>query len=105
MWFYTYLRPIPANLGYWAVVGISSISPATVISLNEGTANNEYATPLGLAGSKYVREDQASGETVLNANGTERLKATAQGVEVTGVLLVGGSNLLARIEALEALHP
>ncbi len=102
---YTFLQPNPAFDGYWAVVDPAALSAATSTDINEGTSNDRYNTPFALNGSKYVREDEASGETVLNHNGTERLKTTAQGVEVTGKLLVGGSDLEARIAALEALHP
>lgn len=86
---YVYVATSGAD-GYWAVRRPGQLSPATSGDLNEGTSNNKYATPLGLAGSKYVREDQVSGETVLNHSGTERLKTTAQGVETIGRLTLGG---------------
>ena len=86
---YTYKKS-GANEGYWTVLTPSSVGVATPTEINEGTDNQKYASPQGLAGSKYVREDEASGETVLNADGLERLKATAQGVEATGTLKVSG---------------
>ncbi len=101
---YTYVK-VGANEGYWSVLTPSSVGVATSTEIDEGTDNQKYASPQGLAGSKYVREDETTGETVLNAGGIERVIATAQGVEVTGKLLVGGSDLLARIVALEAHHP
>lgn len=86
---YVYVTTSGAD-GYWAVRRPGQLSPATSGELNEGTSNTKYATPLGLAGSKYVREDQAIGETVLNHSGAERLKTTAQGVETSGRLTLGG---------------
>lgn len=87
---YTFLQPNPAFDGYWTVVDPAALSAATSTDINEGTSNDRYNTPLALNGSKYVREDEANGETMLNHNGTERLKTTAQGVEVTGKLKLGG---------------
>lgn len=86
---YTYIQPDTAFDGYWAVVNPSSLSAATSAEINAGTTNDKFNTPLGLQGSKYVREE-ASGETVLNHNGAERLKTTAQGVEVADRLTLGG---------------
>ncbi len=85
---YTYKKS-GSNEGYWTVLTPSSVGVATPTEIDEGTNNEKYASPQGLAGSKYVREDEASGETVLNATGEKRFKTTAQGVEVTGKLVLG----------------
>jgi len=88
---YTYIKVPPTTEGYWAVKTPATIGVATPTNINEGTDNAKYVTPLGLNGSKYVREDESTGETVLNNSGLERLKTTVQGVEVTGSLRVNGA--------------
>lgn len=87
---YTFINPDPAEVGYWAVVDPAALSAATSADIDAGTSNDRYNTPQALNGSKYVREDEASGETVLNHNGAERLKTTAQGVVVTGQIDING---------------
>ena len=89
---YTFLRPTTGE-GYWAVLTPSSVGVATSDEIDEGTNNVKYVAPASLVGSKYVREDQTSGETVLNANGVERLKTTDQGTESTGQMLLNGSKV------------
>ncbi len=87
---YTFVQPDTSFDGYWAVVNPSDLSAATSAEINEGTTDSKFNTPLGLNGSKYVREDEASGETTLNHNGVERLKTTAQGTVLSGKLLLSG---------------
>lgn len=86
---YTYLQPSPPVDGYWTVLTPATVSPATVLEVNEGTELVKYVTPFNLNGSKYVREDEVSGETTLDHSSAERLKTTAQGVEVTGQFKLG----------------
>jgi len=91
---YTYIKEPPSIEGYWAVKTPSTVGVAATTDINEGTDNAKYVTPLGLNGSKYVREDESTGETVLNNSGLERLKTTVQGVEVTGSLKVNGTSVV-----------
>lgn len=86
---FTYKKPSGAD-GYWAVLTPSTAGVATAAEIDEGTNNEKYASPAGLEGSKYVREDETSGETVLNYNNVERVKADAQGVVVTGRMILDG---------------
>ncbi len=90
---YAFINPNPTDSGYWAVKTPSTVGVATPTEIDEGTDNSKYASPQGLNGSKYVREDEVSGETVLNSGGAERLKANATGVEVTGKLVLGGDTM------------
>lgn len=82
--------------GYWKVSLPTVSGVATPEEIDEGSNNVKYASPQGLAGSKYVREDEASGETVLSADGLERVKAHAQGVDITGKMLVDGARFYSR---------
>ena len=91
---YTYIKEPPAIEGYWAVKTPATVGIATPTDINEGTDSVKYITPLGLNGSRYVSEDESTGETVLDNSGLERLKTTAQGVEVTGSLKVNGTSVV-----------
>ncbi len=86
---YTFYKPTTAE-GYWRVATPASVGVATPTEINEGTDNAKYVTPQGLDSSEYVREDKTSGETVLDYAGSERLKASNAGVEITGKLLLDG---------------
>lgn len=87
---YTFIRPDLAFNGYWAVVDPAALSFATSDDINKGTSNNVYNTPLALEGSKYVREDEVSGDTVLGHNGSERLRANSTGIDYQGILRRAG---------------
>lgn len=86
---YTYIQT-PPHPGYWAVITPASYGVATPDEINEGTDNGKFTTSRGLEGSKYVREDEASGETSLFYNALLRLKALVTGVNVTGSLTENG---------------
>lgn len=90
---YTYLKP-DANEGYWAVKTPSTVGVATNTEINEGVDLVKYVTPAALNNSKYVREDEVSGETALHYNGTERVKAKSDGVAVTGKLYLNGQEVV-----------
>lgn len=85
---YTFVK-VGTDEGYWKVSTPASVGVATSTEINTGTDNAKYISPLGLEGSKYVRED-VGGETLLNANGATRLKTTVAGIEVTGKLFLDG---------------
>ena len=87
---YTYTKPNAAYEGYWRVTTPGSVGIATSVEIDASSDDAKYITPEGLGGSQYVREDEASGETTLNYNGSERLKTDSVGVEITGKLLLSG---------------
>lgn len=90
---YTYKQE-GANEGYWRVTLPVLSGRATSDEINAGVDNDKFISCLGLNTSKYVREDESSGETVLESNGTERLKASNAGVEVTGKLVLNSQEVV-----------
>ena len=92
-----YIYRVSGNVGWWAVNTPAFVGVATPDEINAGTNNEKYTTPQGLNSSKYVREDETTGETVLSDTGDERLRAHRTGVDVTGSLSVGGVNMITYI--------
>lgn len=90
---YTFIQPDTNFDGYWAVLTPATVGVATPTEINAGTDNSKYTSPDGLNSSKYVREDEATGETLLKANGLERLKAQTTGIKVTGQVVLDGDVL------------
>lgn len=84
---YTYVQA-GTDEGYWRVTLPVLSGRATVDDINEGTDNDKYVPSFALNLSKYVREDEDSGDTTLNSNGIERLKTSQVGVNVTGTLAI-----------------
>ncbi len=97
---YRFIRPNLSNTGYWAVATPATAGLATPTDIDAGSDNSKYITPLGLDGSKYVREDQTSGNTELKHKGSTRVKTTNTGVEMTGNVLINGVPLADYIKSI-----
>lgn len=85
-----YIYRMSGATGWWAVNTPAFVGVATPTEINEGTNNEKFVSPQGLNASKYVREDEVSGETTLSANGLERLRASNTGTHLTGQLVLDG---------------
>lgn len=87
---YTFIQPNNLVDGYWTVLTTADVGVATPTEIDVGTDNAKYISPLGLVGSKYVREDENTEETVLKSGGLNRLVAKADGVDFVGKMTRNG---------------
>lgn len=81
-----YIYRVSGDVGWWAVNTPATVGVATPDEINEGTDNAKYISPQGLEASDYVRQDEATGDTVLYSKERRRLHAHDTGVDIVGIL-------------------
>jgi hypothetical protein len=77
--------------GFWKVTTPGSYGAATDTEINTGTDTVKYLTPLELEQSDYVRQEESTGVTNLDYNGSTKLATNNTGVDVTGTLDASGN--------------
>jgi hypothetical protein len=76
--------------GFWQVTTPGTMGAATSAEINTGTDTVKYNSPAALDGSKYVREDESTGVTNLDYDGSTKLATPKVGVDISGGLSISG---------------
>lgn len=80
-----------SGTGFWQITGPGTYGLATTAEIDAGTEELKYIGPEGLAGSKYVKEDEVTFQTSLNYNGTAKLETNSSGLAITGNVAATGT--------------